>query len=355
MTEEYLEKHGVKYKLITILFDVFKRDIPELPAKLLLNDESGKYLNPNAYYALKILVKQGENPSANKALKLAGGYANQFKSDVVKIKKLVPEEFEPEPVDPTRNAIEALTQELVKTKTAQFKAELEEEERQSAKMLEEQAALYESRLRDLELRLAKQAGELSATKEQNVFLAGENETLKTKQAVSEEKERALKNALTTIDTLTENLAVVKLSLEKAHEAHEVLAESGTQRARELNREIDQLNSQLKQLAKENLDKDGIIKKYQEANAEYASKLDHYRAQAADLESQLKQCQLTLEKEHEQSDLVFKLDKALKPVIDTLSSLESGLVDDKKAMLNLKSTIEDLSSNVLTLIDKTKQK
>jgi hypothetical protein len=110
--QAFLAHNNVKSNVIDVLFDIYKADIPKPPISLRLEmggdipDTYKPYLNE--FYALKILLTQGSEPSATSVHRLIGGKTSRVFNTVRLLKEEIPGEFDPEPVDPWKQLKESL-------------------------------------------------------------------------------------------------------------------------------------------------------------------------------------------------------------------------------------------------------
>jgi len=163
--QAFLKHNKVKSKVIDVLFDIYKAGIPKPPMGLKVDtsaDEPDTYKQClNEFYALKILITQGAEPSATAVHKLIGGKTARVFNTVRELKEEYSSEFEAKPVDSVLGPMEAAKRELVKVETAIFNSRLEEQERYAAKQLLEQEERHEAEIIRLQNMLSESTGKVA--------------------------------------------------------------------------------------------------------------------------------------------------------------------------------------------------
>jgi chromosome segregation ATPase len=346
--KDFLRLNQVKQKLIDILFDLYKAGIPKPPVALRDHSEEAgpDSYQPklNEYYALKILTKQGSNPSATSVHKLIGGKTDRVFQNVRWLKDNLANEFDALPVDPTAAPMEAVKRELVKVEVAQFKAELAEQERYAAEQLSKQAEMYEKRIRDLELKsseLAGKAGALLGLSEDHQRTIAHLESLLKQEAVNESE---LRNAQLLAEERKESLADSKAVIGTLRDQYEHYVLEAGKRSDQLKNDKDSTESREEVLRRElskQIDYIDVVHKESET----------LQGQIAELSTQVQQNELTLKHEHEQSTLIASINDALKPLSELETIADKLASTSKKDLLNIESintALHDVSSKVLDL-------
>ncbi len=342
--QEFLANNGVSLKIIDILFDVFGANVPNLPLTLKQYEEDDAYFAPNVFYALKILNAQGKAPSATSAHKLVGGKTAKFFRDVKTLKELLPGEFEAKPEDSTKSALAAMKRELVMAETAQFKAELEEQERYAGDMLTKDADEYEKRIHKLELALQEKTGQhselLSLAKDHTRTI----ESLQGRVRDNAVNRVELSKAIEIADERKETVADLKERAKRDFEAYQAERKASAKIIEDFKDERDHSDS----LAKE------AIRNEREAKESLFNVIEDregYIKEVAELQNQIKQSQLSLHHENNTALFIEGLTESIAPLNQLVGMVEA--LDKITKTKNKDSTVmakymNDLSSNLLSL-------
>lgn len=345
MDQAELKALGLSDKLINRVLTQFGQAVPAPPAEMKGFVEAGEYHAIQEFYAMKVLLAQGIHPAVSKVRGIIGGTTQTVNDNIKTLRAELPKgTFERSGGTSGDDPMVKLKRELVKIERDLFEIELNEADERHAEELVRMEQAHDAAIRKLEAKLHEAIGrnmEMGNLLKEAQTKAEEAQT-KLKDAAVDQ--RALNDALATIDTLKSELASKTRHIEQLFAVNETTAMANTKRFDELTTQYKQAQSQLQLLLLDLEEKDRIIKRYQDNNATVIEERDHYRSQSADLQHQLDQAQLALKHEDELSNTVAGIKSLLEP-LGGIAKQQAGTTHSMKA---IERAIQDMSTNMLNL-------
>lgn len=343
-----LKTFGLNDRLINRVLTQFGKDIPEPPVAMLGFVEEGEYHAINEFYAMKLLLAQGIHPAVSKVRGIIGGTTQTVNDNIKTLRAELPKgTFDRSNNEPIDDPTTKFKRDLVKIERDLFEIELNEADERHAEEMVRMEQVHDIAIRTLEAKLHEAIG-------RNMEMGNLLKEAQTKAEEAQIKlkdtavdQRALNDALATIDTLKSELASKTRHIEQLFAVNETTATANTKRFDELTTQYKQAQSQLQLLLLDLEEKNRIIKRYQDSNATVIEERDHYRSQSADLQHQLDQAQLALKHEDELANTVAGIKSLLEPLngIDAIAQQQAGTTNGMKA---IERAIQDMSTNMLNL-------
>lgn len=345
MDQAELKALGLSDKLINRVLAQFGQAVPAPPAEMKDFVEAGEYHAIQEFYAMKLLLAQGIHPAVSKVRGIIGGTTQTVNDNIKTLRGHLPKgTFDRSNNELIDDPTTKFKRDLVKIERDLFEIELNEADERHAEELVRLEQAHDTAIRTLEAKLHEAIG-------RNMEMGNLLKDAQTKAEEAQIKlkdtavdQRALNDALATIDTLKSELASKTRHIEQLFAVNETTATASTKRFNELTTQYKQAQSQLQLLLLDLEEKDRIIKRYQDSHAEASEQRDHYRSLSADLQHQLDQAQLALKHEDELSNTVAGIKSLLEP-LGGIVKQQAGTTHGIKA---LERAIQDMSTNVLNL-------
>lgn len=340
MNQQALRDIGVDNALITRVIAVFGSNIPQPPAKMMM--DSGQYEAINEFYAMKLVMAMGDRLNVRNVKKLVTGSMAKVARNYKELKEALPEAFTPAPKDKTGDAMSQLKRELVAQERAVFDIEIEELDAKHTAEIVQLEQAHESTIRKLETELTK------AHKE-NAVIA---DLLKSSQLHNEDLIAKLKHEAVNANELR-NIQLVaqerKESLDETRKVIEILKGQFDHFKNKTDERIEILERDKKRAQTAEQVALRTIEEHQTVIDRYVSEAENLSSQITELKQELNIRAINYT--HEESNAVFvhSIQAAITPLEQLNEMIQIfAAASQQKAidMSTVTSLITDVSTNLL---------